>query len=129
MGLESPMGRLGLANSEAHVVAYLGSYGPCPVGRLVEVFGHRPSTLTSLLDRLVRRRLVTREVNPEDRRSVLVGLTPEGRRTAEAVRGHLLELEERIAAIVSPRDREGFEAVLRAVEEATTPEPEEEERP
>ena len=43
-----------------------------------------PSTITGVVDTLERKGLVTRESNPEDRRSLLVRLTGEGRELERA---------------------------------------------
>jgi DNA-binding MarR family transcriptional regulator len=52
------------------------------VGELVQLLGHRPSTLTTILDRLSDRRLIVRQVRPDDRRSFLVLLTERGQEEA-----------------------------------------------
>ncbi len=46
-----------------------------------------PPTLTKLVDRLVSENLVYRRIDPEDRRRVLVSLTPRGRRLHRRLRG------------------------------------------
>ena len=76
--LETHTRELGVSPSEGHVVTYLRSYAPAPVGELVRVFGMKRSTLTSMLDRLERDGLLRREVNPGDRRSFLVHVTDAG---------------------------------------------------
>ena len=119
--LEGPMAQLGLSNPEAHLIAYLRSYGPCAVGDLHRVFGHRRSTLTSMLDRLQRKGLVSRATHPRDRRSVLVALTDRGRKKGERIRRELQALEERIRRRLDAEDLEAFVRVVRAIEEATGP--------
>ncbi len=113
--LAAPCGQAGLAPGEAHLLSYLGSYGPCPISELHRVFGTKRSTLTSMLDRLSARELVTREVDPADRRSVLVGLTREGRSLARRVQGMVEDLEARIRARVSREEMKGFRAVMTAI--------------
>ncbi|MFF4958917.1 MarR family winged helix-turn-helix transcriptional regulator [Streptomyces sp. NPDC001222] len=69
----------------------------CPRWRLSElgaVVGTRPTTLTSVLDRLERRGHITRGTRPGDRRAVLIELTPSGRLTA-AIRQAVTDLERR----------------------------------
>ena len=73
--LEGRMAELGVSNPEGHLLSYLASYAPCPVGDLRRVFGYKGSTLTSMLDRLERRGLITRGAHPGDRRSFLVELS------------------------------------------------------
>lgn len=56
--------------------------------------GTRPTTLTSVLDRLERGGHITRGTRPGDRRAVLIELTPSGRLTA-AIRQAVTDLERR----------------------------------
>ncbi len=127
--LEPRMRRLRLSNREAHLLSYLNAYGPCPVGTLHAVFGHPRSTLTSMLDRLEKSGLVTREVCPEDRRSFMVGLTQAGQQRAQLVRAVLAELEDCVRAEASASDLEGFRGVLAAIADATTGSPSVKEEP
>ena len=76
------------------------------------------STLTSMLDRLAARGLIQRTVQPEDRRSFIVTLTPKGRSLADRVNRQLTELEARIRSRISARDLSGFRAVMDAIEDA-----------
>jgi DNA-binding MarR family transcriptional regulator len=111
--------RMGLSTSEAHLVTYLRSCGPCPIGELHRVFGYRRSTLTSICDRLEERWILTRRLDPEDRRSFLVDLTAEGRRLAERIRQDVEELEQAIRRHVGRGDVEGFTKVMAAIETVT----------
>ncbi|HEX6059604.1 MAG TPA: MarR family transcriptional regulator [Gemmatimonadaceae bacterium] len=115
--LESDAGEAGLTSREGHLLGYLGSHAPVPIGELVRVFGIRQSTFTSMLDRVERAGLVRREVNPADRRSFLVHLTDAGRELAGRMSERLAALEAEVRRRVSARDIDGFHAVLRAVED------------
>ncbi len=97
------------------MLAYLLSYEPCQVGELLRVFGHKKSTLTSILDRLESRRYLVREVHPADRRSFLVALTPAGRQVAGLVRQIIEGLEDRLLQRVTPADLSGFQRVMAAI--------------
>jgi MarR family transcriptional regulator, organic hydroperoxide resistance regulator len=114
---------LGLRGSDAHLLAYVGMYGPCRMVELRRVFGHRPSTMTSLLDRLEARRWLTREPDPDDRRGYLVAATGEGKRTGRRARASAEDLEAAIRERVRARDLEGFHKVLKALGELTEFEP------
>jgi DNA-binding MarR family transcriptional regulator len=116
--LEEPLGS-GLTVTEGHLISYLNSYAPAAVGELVRVFGIKQSTFTSMLDRLEAAGLIRREMNLADRRSFLIHITDEGRAHAEESSRTLLELEDAIRSRVSPRDVQGFHAVMRAIEEIT----------
>lgn len=49
------------------------------MGDLAQAVSVRPANLTNLVDGLVKRDLVARELNPDDRRSFLVGVSDSGR--------------------------------------------------
>lgn len=51
---------------------------PMAMGDLAQAVSVRPANLTSVIDGLVKRRLVARELNPDDRRSFLVRISPDG---------------------------------------------------
>lgn len=119
MYLEAQTGELGVSPAEGHLLTYLGSYSPTPIGELVRVFGIKQSTFTSMLDRLEQNGLLRRELNPGDRRSFLIHITNEGRELAQRLNQLLENLEEEIRRRVSPRDVKGFHAVMAAVEEIT----------
>jgi len=55
---------------------YLFRRGPAKVGDIAEWLGVSPPTVSEQVDHLVKRGWVERRVNPEDRREVLVELTP-----------------------------------------------------
>jgi DNA-binding MarR family transcriptional regulator len=113
--LERAAGELGVTQAEAHVLAQLSRRSPLAPGVLHHEFGHKRSTLTSVLDRLEARGLVRRTLNPDDRRSSLVEPTTAGRRAGAAVVHVVDELEQRIRAQVSDRDVEGVRAVADAL--------------
>ena len=80
--LERATMELRVSPGEGHLLSYLSTYAPCPVSELERVFGHKRSTLTSMLDRLSDRGLLNRQINPDDRRSFTIALTPAGRKLA-----------------------------------------------
>ena len=117
--LETHTQELGVSPLEGHVLTYLRSYAPTPIGELVRVFGIKQSTFTSVLDRLEEAGLLSREINREDRRSFLIHLSDRGRDLAEKLNRLLEALEDEIRQRVSARDMKGFRAVMAAVEETT----------
>ncbi len=109
----------GVEPHEGHLLSFTTLYGPCRISELVRVFGYKPSTLTGTLDRLEEAGFLTREPNAEDRRSVLIQVTPEGAEVAGALRRRLEGLEDEILRRTDKRDMEGFAAVLGAMADIT----------
>lgn len=64
---------------------YVLAEGGTTVGELAEVLGRSPSATSRLVEGLVRRRLVERRAEPEDRRQRLLALTHRGQALLRAV--------------------------------------------
>jgi DNA-binding MarR family transcriptional regulator len=117
--LAARLAELDLPASEINVLANLAVRHPLTVGALAAATATRPTTLTSVLDRLVRRGYVVREVDPADRRSFLVSLTPAGQQAAGTVSAAVRDLEWVALSRVSPAQWAGFLAVAHALSEVS----------
>jgi DNA-binding MarR family transcriptional regulator len=111
---------VGLTQAEAHVLAYLARHPNAAINDLHTSFGHKRSTLTSILDRLEARGWVRRLPHPTSRRLVAVELTEAGRAIGERVSGALVAIEERVRAQVGDAAIGDFLAVIHALEEELT---------
>jgi DNA-binding MarR family transcriptional regulator len=117
--LATELEELALTQGEMHVLADLaGLAGGATPGELHRAFGHRHSTVTGILDRLERKGLIERPVDPGDRRSRPVRLTAHGRGAAARVTGAVARIDAAVEARARPADLAGFHAVLAALEEA-----------
>jgi DNA-binding MarR family transcriptional regulator len=108
---------LDLNASEINVLANLADDRSRSIGELASDTATKPTTLTSVLDRLVRKGHVTRELDPADRRSFRVSLTAEGRHAADASRAAMRDLERAALATITAADVAGFRAVANALTE------------
>src|ERR1700747_2617329 len=106
----------GLTQGEAHILALLANSAPAKVADLHHGLAHKRSTLTSILDRLANRGLITRKVGKTHRRTFLIMPTSKGRKLAQRVRRHLSALERAVVRRVSAADIEGFNKVVAALE-------------
>jgi DNA-binding MarR family transcriptional regulator len=111
---------LDLTASEINALANLADGQGRTVSQLGAAVGTRPTTLTSVLDRLERRGHITRGTRPADRRSVLIELSPSGRAVADTVRQALADLEQRAFADLPPAAVDSFYNVLQALTEAAS---------
>jgi len=105
-----------LSQGESHILALLAPSRPLTIAELHHGLAHKRSTLTSILDRLVARGLITRRVGKADRRTFVVTLTAKGRRWAREVFEQMVDLERAVAAQVADADLAGFSKVLSAIE-------------
>ena len=106
---------LDLNASEINVLANLADGRSRSIGELASSTATKPTTLTSVLDRLVRKDHVVRELDPADRRSFRVSLTGDGRRAADASRAAMGDLVRTALASISDADLAGFRAVAAAL--------------
>ena len=104
--VEQAAAAAGLTAAEVDVLGVVAERAPCPVGAIADEAGLRPSTLTSVLDRLAARGWITRALSPDDRRSFVVDLTPQGRRAARQLQSRLAALERAVRREVPRADLE-----------------------
>jgi len=112
------LAELGISQAEAHVLSHLSMRGSCSIAEVHHSFGHRRSTLTSILDRLEDRGLIDREIHPDDRRSVLLRLTRDGKPLAASARRTLERLEAAALSGLSEQQVASFVAVIEAIQAA-----------
>jgi DNA-binding MarR family transcriptional regulator len=105
--LEGALEPLGLSLAKLGALSKLAeAQGPLPLSTLAEQLSCVRSNITQLVDRLEADRLVTREHDPRDRRSVRASLTPEGREKYVAGAAALAEVEERLLGRLPDGERE-----------------------
>jgi DNA-binding MarR family transcriptional regulator len=107
----------GLTQGEAHILALLAHSRRANLADLHRSLAHKRSTLTSILDRLARRGLITRAVGQIDRRTFVVKLTAKGRKLAQRVQRHLSALERAVVHRVSVADIKAFNRVIAVLEQ------------
>lgn len=107
-----------LPRGYAWLLARLDVCTPMRLGEVASVIGVDASTLSPQVQRLERDGLVVREVDPEDRRAVLVRVTPAGRRLLARLHvGRRALLAERLRDWTQA-EREQAAAVLARLAEA-----------
>jgi DNA-binding MarR family transcriptional regulator len=118
--LAAELAGLDLTASEINALANLADGPIRTVSELAAATGTRPTTLTSVLDRLERRGHITRGGRPGDRRAVLVKLTPSGRQAAATIRQAITSLERRALGALPAEAVAGLHAALHALTEAAS---------
>jgi MarR family transcriptional regulator, 2-MHQ and catechol-resistance regulon repressor len=89
--------------------------GPLPVNTIGPKVYLTPGSISTAVERLVARGLVSRVESPEDRRVRVVSLTPKGKRlVAPIFRKHAAEIRK-VFADVSPKELRALEATLKKV--------------
>ncbi|HEY9899969.1 MAG TPA: MarR family transcriptional regulator [Pantanalinema sp.] len=110
-----------LTPSQLGVLRLLNMGGECRMSDVAAAMALSNSACTAMADQLEKRGLVRRRTDPEDRRSVQVAITPEGRAMLQAmlaeIHGALAERLDRLNAADRVRVIEGFEALARVIDE------------
>ncbi|WP_137293841.1 MarR family winged helix-turn-helix transcriptional regulator [Nocardioides dongxiaopingii] len=84
-------------------------------GRLLRETLVTSGTMTNRVDRLAARGLVERYPDPEDRRGVIVRLTPEGKAAVDGAFEALLQAERALLADLPQRDQARLATLLRTL--------------
>ena len=106
---------LGLTPQQAHLLCVLIS-GPLGMTELSRILSIERSSLTSMVDRLERRDLVTRVANPTDRRACRIELTAAGKDLAhqchDAVVDRIQDLTSALPAATRATLTTGLQSIL-----------------
>jgi MarR family transcriptional regulator for hemolysin len=86
-------------------LAYLNNYRGASLSEVAEHIGLTLPSMSKLIDGLVARQLVTREISPSDRRCVTLALTEPGQATLQATRAATQTYLARRLDLLSTQDR------------------------
>ena len=117
--LAAELAGLDLTAAEINALAILADGRSRSVSELGRAAGARPTTLTSVLDRLERRGHVTRGPRPGDRRGVLIELTGSGRQAAATIRHAITGIEQRALASLPAETTAALRTALQALTEVS----------
>jgi MarR family transcriptional regulator, lower aerobic nicotinate degradation pathway regulator len=102
-----------VTTTQLAALAKLAQAGPISQNQLGRLTAMDAATIKGVVGRLVVRRLVATAPSAEDRRRLIVDLTPEGRALFDELRARGLEASRRTLAPLEPGERELFLAMLR----------------
>ncbi|MEQ4719672.1 MarR family transcriptional regulator [Nonomuraea sp. B19D2] len=109
---------IGLNPGQARALRVLADAAqPLRMVRLADELRIVPRSLTPVVDALESAGLVRREVDPANRRSTLVLITPEGRRLADRARHARREAGQELFAVLTQEQRDQLRDLLSLVEE------------
>jgi DNA-binding MarR family transcriptional regulator len=105
----------GLTLPQMHTLEILGADGDLRMTELAARMGVTTGSLTVLVDRLERGGFVVRKPHETDRRSIRVGLTPEGERLFDEHHKLHERLTQEILCALGPDEAAPFAAMLRKI--------------
>lgn len=107
-GIQSTYGEMKLPPSDMQTLRYVAHDPGCASGTVAHFLGVVPTTMTSIVDRLVKRGLMVRERPDGDRRTVALRLSEEGERIFRQLETEELAAGERMLEVLEPGEREAF---------------------
>ena len=105
-----------LSPAQMSALAQVDVYGPLRIGDLATRERVAAPTITRVVGMLAGAGLVERRSDPEDRRSWLVSITPDGRRQLDRIRSERVTLLVRRLAALSDEDKRAIAAALPVLE-------------
>jgi DNA-binding MarR family transcriptional regulator len=109
---EADIRKFDLTPAQFDVIATLGNTNGMSMGEIGEKTLITKGTLTGVIDRLIQKRLVFRQTPSENRRTVIVQLTPEGQQVFEQVfPAHIAHLKEQFEKL-EPSELELLKVLL-----------------
>ena len=106
---------IGLTNGQFSLMMSLNRPGPPDMGAVASLLGMDRTTLTAALKPLQRRRLLRIKVDPADRRSRIMTLTPQGRRLLARAVPVWRRTHAAVEALLPGGDPDRLRSNLRAV--------------
>ena len=104
--------------TQFRTLVVLASQGETKLVALADRLDVTPSTAQRMVERLLRAGLVSREPNPDNRREVLLALTPDGQALVRRVTRRRRRALSEIAAGMPEESRVGFVTALEAFSDA-----------
>jgi DNA-binding MarR family transcriptional regulator len=107
----------GLKPAGWRALANIGSREPLSSKELSQVIGLDPVQTSRAVDQLVRKQLISRRVDEEDRRRVKLSLSRKGRRIYDAIAPVAEQIENDLLSLLSVSERRAFIRLLNKVEQ------------
>jgi DNA-binding MarR family transcriptional regulator len=119
---ERLIGPLGLNVLEWYALRALYAEDGLSASQLAQIVCRHPSSMTALLDRMEEKGLLHREMDAQDRRSVRVFLTDQGRRVQPQVQAVADQVAHLTGTLITPEQMETFFYVLGVLQNVPAPE-------
>ncbi|MFH1868212.1 MAG: MarR family transcriptional regulator [Candidatus Omnitrophota bacterium] len=102
-----------ITSSQLITVTTIHFLHKCSMGQLSKNLQVTMPTVTGLIDRLIRLKLVTRNKSEEDRRKVYIELTPKGRSLIGNLQSIVCRKWERLLSALSAKEVDSFQNIFR----------------
>lgn len=104
-----------LSVSQVHVIRLVRKHGILAMSELAELLGVSPPSASTMVDRLVDKGVLSREHSTEDRRKVVVRISPEAVKKIESIETSILQLFEGLVEKLGPETTRQWCHVLKHI--------------
>jgi DNA-binding MarR family transcriptional regulator len=105
---------------QLRILVMVNDSGPLNMSAVADGLGVNPSNASRTCQRLVRADLLDRRDDPDDRRNVLLTLTPGGRRLVTSMMHQRRLIFRRVLTHLSPAERDRLTSALQAFNRAAS---------
>jgi len=106
-----------ITKQELLLIDYVGEGSQLIMRDVAEFLQVPYSTATGIVDKLVKKEYLTRYYTEEDRRTILIGLSPKGKALKILFSDKRQEASEQIASILNEKERDQIISIFRKIEE------------
>ena len=100
---------------EFETIKYVKDTGQPHMRDVAKTFHVSPPAATLMIDGLVKAKLLARVLDPKDRRSVRVAITPKGRQLLERGIANKIREMKKLFGILTPAERAHFVAAIKKI--------------
>ncbi len=115
-----PFETYGISPAQVVYVDYLARHAPCSLKQLTEGLGFRPASVSVMIKMLEQKNMISREVNPDDKRSIILSLSERGQRTYAKIDQFRKKKADALLAQLSDTEVETFLALLQKMVQTNT---------
>ncbi len=113
--LEGSAKKYGLTSGQFNTLFILDRAGELPIKKLIEYQRTTSGNITVILKNLYDRGLVRKRENPDDRRSVLISLSDEGKQLLDSILPEHLEYCKKTIENLKPEEMQTLHKILKKV--------------
>jgi DNA-binding MarR family transcriptional regulator len=103
---------------EAKIISFIDTRPDCIMRELSNNFSLPLSTATGVVDKLVKKGIITRERSEKDRRIVLLQLTRKGAEIAQQVEERNLSVSKTLLESLSKKEQEQFVSIFKKIKQS-----------
>ena len=100
---------------EFETIKYVKDTGQPHMRDVAKTFHVTPPAATLMIDTLVKEKLLSRVLDPKDRRSVRVAITPKGKQLLERGVANKIREMKKLFGVLTPAERTHFVAAIKKI--------------